>query len=139
MKSIAVYFANAGQDGRRVGRSRPGLYSTGRLFSADSVGVACFDRKVGGHLLTPEIQFELDQNGWHPYFYRDDATEEDIRAYTRVRDRPLAAINVPVQKHLRERARKLDQLLAEQGFLEADADSLYYPLFPDEEDHHLTN
>lgn len=94
----------------------------------DAVAVAQLEEQTGGVVASPEMRFEVDQEGrWLPYYFRDDYSQEEFFVYS-TRDH-LLGINLELRRYLIRRAAEWDKRLRELGFLEANRGMEQYPLF----------
>ena len=79
------------------------------------------------------MQFKVEQFEWEPRSSLDPRTLKESQVFTRCgSNRQLLVINFQLHRRLVKFARQWDETLKQQGFIEADEQSKYYPLFSDE-------
>ena len=97
----------------------------------DVVQVSQYRAENGGVIRSPEMRFEICRDGvWIPSYLRDDAAAApDVHVFTVGRGNNLLGINVELKRELAMFAAIWDVKLLDQGYLEAEVESRYYPLF----------
>ncbi len=97
--------------------------------SAHALKVSEYDARNGGIIRRPEMDFEIVNGNWLPFYYRDDHAGEEIQIYTVYGNGRLLGINTEKFAELIKRARAWDRRIYERGLVAQEAASLYFPLF----------
>lgn len=84
----------------------------------------------GGIIRALELGVEVHVDGWLPYFFRDEETGEDLTVYTVSGKQRLVGINLELRRLLLHRMAEWDRRLLAEGYVEADSEARYWPLFP---------
>ncbi len=139
MQSIKnIIEANGGLDGLQRGEAIRVLRGETCLLieyaglgpnKSQAVRVSEYDRKNDGVIRTPEMCFELGGAQWLPYYFRNDYNREELFIFTVYGNGHLIGINLERLRDLQRRATVWDRSIVERGFVDEDADSLYFPLF----------